>query len=307
MREGVIGNKDAQARRCFPHLVPCQDTRTSAAKRTRRHGAASRIWSWRQDVEILVVFFFNGWWYKDSGVELTFSQQHLQHNLQSNFIMTTLVTGGTGKTGGHVSGLLHDAGHPLVVASRKGVAPEPLKAAKFDYNDPTTFENPFIADSNIDRLLLIVPDVDDQLGTARPFIDFALTKGVKWIVFITFHCLECPFGSKVSQPCLEVYLHSWGRIHHTSAHLVHWYGLYSAVYAHAYALFSQKTFPTSLANSSFTKAPSQPWQGTHACLSSVSRTSPRRHSMRSPRKRVPIQTFTFWELKSTPTMRCVSL
>ena len=112
--------------------------------------------------------------------------------------MTTLVTGGTGKTGSHVARLLHDAGYPLVVASRKGVAAEPFKVAKFDYSDPTTFENPFIVDPNIDRLYLVTPDVEDQLGAVRTFIDFALTKGVKRIVYVGSSApLECKLYSPV--------------------------------------------------------------------------------------------------------------
>jgi len=97
--------------------------------------------------------------------------------------MTTLVTGGTGKTGSLVARLLHDAGLPLLVASRKGVAPEPFKAVKLDYGDPETFGNPFNVDLNVDRIYLVTPDVGDQLAAVRPFIDFALTKGVKRIVY----------------------------------------------------------------------------------------------------------------------------
>jgi len=117
--------------------------------------------------------------------------------------MTTLVTGGTGKTGSLVARLLHDAGYPLVAASRKGIAPEPLKAAKLDYDDPTTFENPFIADPNIDRVYLVTPDVEDQLGAVRPFIDFALKKGVKRIVYVGS---SAPLEAKLYSPVWEYIL-----------------------------------------------------------------------------------------------------
>ena len=112
--------------------------------------------------------------------------------------MATLITGGTGRTGGHLAHLLQNAGYPLVVASRKGATPEPFKAAQFDNNDQSTFENPFIVDPNIDRLYLVTPNVEDQLGVVRPFIDFALSKGVKRIVYVGSSApLECKLYSPV--------------------------------------------------------------------------------------------------------------
>ncbi|KDR83085.1 hypothetical protein GALMADRAFT_238897 [Galerina marginata CBS 339.88] len=97
--------------------------------------------------------------------------------------MTTLITGGTGKTGGKLAQLLHDAKHNVLIATRSGVAPAPFKAVKFDWFDQTTFENPFKVDSNIDKLYLIVPAVVDVLPVVKPFIDLALSKGVKRVVF----------------------------------------------------------------------------------------------------------------------------
>jgi len=96
--------------------------------------------------------------------------------------MTILITGGTGKTGGKLAQLLHTNNHSVLVASRSGVAPEPFKAIKFDWSDEKTFNNPFKADSNIDGIYLIAPPVFDALPIVKPFIDFAISKGVKRFV-----------------------------------------------------------------------------------------------------------------------------
>ena len=106
------------------------------------------------------------------------------------FTMTILVTGGTGKTGSVLSRLLSEANHSVLIASRSGTAPSPYKAVKFDWFDDKTFENPFKEDSNIDRVYLIVPAVLDQLNIVRPFIDLAISKGVKRFVLLSGSQLE---------------------------------------------------------------------------------------------------------------------
>ncbi|TFK62484.1 NAD(P)-binding protein [Pluteus cervinus] len=99
--------------------------------------------------------------------------------------MTTLVTGGTGKTGAPLVKKLHDAGHSVLVASRSGFAPEGVKGIKLDWTDPSTFENPFNADSNIDKIYLIPLDTTDTLTAVKPFIDLAVSKGVKRFVLLS--------------------------------------------------------------------------------------------------------------------------
>ncbi|KDR83087.1 hypothetical protein GALMADRAFT_152068 [Galerina marginata CBS 339.88] len=96
--------------------------------------------------------------------------------------MTILITGGTGRTGGKLAQLLHAANQPVLIASRSGVAPAPFKAVKFDWTDEKTFGNPFEADSNIDKIYLVVPPIIDVFPVVKPFIDLALSKGVKRIV-----------------------------------------------------------------------------------------------------------------------------
>ncbi|KAJ3517516.1 hypothetical protein NLJ89_g459 [Agrocybe chaxingu] len=99
--------------------------------------------------------------------------------------MTTLITGGTGKTGSALARLLHAANLPVLIATRRGVAPEPFKAVTFEWHNPSTFENPFKADSSIDRVFLVAPDDVEPLVHMKPFIDLAVSKGVKRFVFIS--------------------------------------------------------------------------------------------------------------------------
>ncbi|KAF4616722.1 hypothetical protein D9613_008440 [Agrocybe pediades] len=99
--------------------------------------------------------------------------------------MTTLITGGTGKTGSILARLLHAAGKPFLIASRTGKAPEPFKAVKFDWFDATTFEDPFKLSADVDRVYLIIPLVLDPLPVMKPFIDLAVSKGVKRFIFMS--------------------------------------------------------------------------------------------------------------------------
>ncbi|TFK41648.1 hypothetical protein BDQ12DRAFT_710684 [Crucibulum laeve] len=99
--------------------------------------------------------------------------------------MSTLVTGGTGKTGIKLAHLLHDANCPFIIASRAGKAPEPFKEVRLDWLDATTFENPFVTDPKIDRVYLICPPVYDMLQTMKPFVDLAVDKGIKRFVLLS--------------------------------------------------------------------------------------------------------------------------
>ncbi|KDR83084.1 hypothetical protein GALMADRAFT_238896 [Galerina marginata CBS 339.88] len=111
--------------------------------------------------------------------------------------MTILITGGTGKTGGKLAQLLQAAQQPVLIASRSGVAPGPFKAVEFDWTDEKTFENPFKADPNIDKVYLVAT-VPFEL--VKPFIDLAVAKGVKRIVFC-------------SATAMEKGMYSYGKIH----------------------------------------------------------------------------------------------
>lgn len=99
--------------------------------------------------------------------------------------MATLITGGTGKTGLALAKLLHRAGHPVLIASRSGKAPEPFKAVEFDWLDPTTFKNPFQGNAAIDKLYIVAPSVFDAIRHVKPFLELAVSQGVKRFVAVT--------------------------------------------------------------------------------------------------------------------------
>ncbi|KAF8970143.1 ergot alkaloid A [Flammula alnicola] len=120
--------------------------------------------------------------------------------------MTTLITGGTGRTGLALAKLLHAANYPVLITSRAGKGPEPFKAVKFDWLDKTTFENPFNADPSIDRVYLVIPSVFDVLSAVQPFIDLAVSKGVKRVVLVSASQVEpddIPIG-KVHKHLLDI-------------------------------------------------------------------------------------------------------
>ena len=119
--------------------------------------------------------------------------------------MTIFVTGGTGKTGLILSRLLQEANQSVLIGSRSaGTVPSPYKAVKFDWFDDKTFENPFKADSNIDRVYLIVPSVVGQLTAIQPFIDLAISNGVKRFVLLT--ASQAEIGSPVLMGKVHEYL-----------------------------------------------------------------------------------------------------
>lgn len=99
--------------------------------------------------------------------------------------MTILIIGGSGKTSKPLAKLLHDANYPLLLTSRSGVVDEPYRGVKFDWHDKTTHENPFNTDQNIDRVYMIGAEAMDMAAFMNPFIDYAVTKGVKRFVFMS--------------------------------------------------------------------------------------------------------------------------
>ena len=120
--------------------------------------------------------------------------------------MTILITGGTGKTGLPLARIAHAANWPVLLASRSGNAPEPFRGVKFDWFDPTTFENPFVADPNVDRIYLVAPVTTDPLPHVKPFIDLAISKGVKRFVLLTASQIEAGgiFTGKIHQYLIDL-------------------------------------------------------------------------------------------------------
>ncbi|PPR03653.1 hypothetical protein CVT24_007767 [Panaeolus cyanescens] len=101
--------------------------------------------------------------------------------------MAILIIGGTGATGQPLAKLLHSAGHSVIITSRSGKAVEPYKSVAFDWFDPSTFENPFNIDpsSSIDKIYLVSPPVVNPGPMTKPFIDLAISKGVKKFVLLS--------------------------------------------------------------------------------------------------------------------------
>ena len=104
--------------------------------------------------------------------------------------MSTFITGGTGRTGLKIAELLRESGHSVLVASRSGKTHEPFPVVKFDWLDSSTFESPFAVDPKIDRVLLVFFAFYNALEVVGPFIDLAVSKGVKRFVLVSTSGVE---------------------------------------------------------------------------------------------------------------------
>lgn len=128
-------------------------------------------------------------------------------SLTQRTIMTTLIIGGTGNTGLALAKLLHSAERPVLVTSRSGKAPEPFKAVAFDWTKPSTFENPFEADPSIEKVYFIPPSSDETLAIVKPFLDLAVSKGVKKFVLLAT-AVTLPGGNAFSGDILQYFIDS---------------------------------------------------------------------------------------------------
>ncbi|WP_017586649.1 Rossmann-fold NAD(P)-binding domain-containing protein [Nocardiopsis ganjiahuensis] len=92
-----------------------------------------------------------------------------------------LVTGGTGKTGSALVGLLRGAGVPVRVAGRHPSGDDP-DAVRFDWNDPTTHP---AALRGMDRVFLVPPvNAVDPMPLVGPFLAEAQSLGVRRVVLL---------------------------------------------------------------------------------------------------------------------------
>ena len=92
-----------------------------------------------------------------------------------------LITGGTGKTGGALTGLLRERGVPVRVASRTPAAGDP-DAVRFDWADPATHA---AALRGTDRVYLVPPvNALDPLPLVEPFLATADRLGVRRMVLL---------------------------------------------------------------------------------------------------------------------------
>jgi len=116
--------------------------------------------------------------------------------------MSTFIIGGaTGNIGSALAKILHERGKPFVVGARDpSRAPKDHKAVAFDWNDRSTFENPFKADPTVDRVFFPSPPVFKPLPIAKPFIDFAVSKGVKRFVFVGASVIESDPNGDLTAP-----------------------------------------------------------------------------------------------------------
>ncbi|KAK0475041.1 hypothetical protein EDD18DRAFT_1116170 [Armillaria luteobubalina] len=93
---------------------------------------------------------------------------------------------GTGKTATRIARLLQDINQPVLLTLRKGVLPGPFKGAKFDGHYPSTFENVFTIDLNIDPIYLVAPAGSSEVfPPMKPFIDLAVKKDVNRFVLLS--------------------------------------------------------------------------------------------------------------------------
>lgn len=99
--------------------------------------------------------------------------------------MTILITGATGKTGSCLAQLCKQADHSVLLTSRSGSVPEPFQGVRFEWLEPSTHENPFKIDGNIDRVYLVGPPMQNALPPMKEFIELALQKGVKRFVLLS--------------------------------------------------------------------------------------------------------------------------
>ncbi|KAF9474123.1 NAD(P)-binding protein, partial [Pholiota conissans] len=63
-------------------------------------------------------------------------------------------------------------------------------AVKFDWFDEKTYAAPFEADPNIEKIFLIQPAIFDPLVYIKPFVELAITTGIKRFVYVSSSALE---------------------------------------------------------------------------------------------------------------------
>lgn len=119
---------------------------------------------------------------------------------------TILLTGGTGKVASCIAPLLKQAGHPAIIASRKGTAPPGFTGVGFDWLDDSTYGAPFQAASNITAIFLVAPPAFDPLPPMKAFIDLAITKQVKRFVLLSASVFEAggPAMGQVHQYLIDL-------------------------------------------------------------------------------------------------------
>ncbi|KAJ7590707.1 hypothetical protein C8J56DRAFT_933651 [Mycena floridula] len=102
---------------------------------------------------------------------------------------TILLTGGTGTTATLIAQKLVAQGQSVLLTSRKGQegVPAPFKGVTFDWDDESTWTNPFkVAESQIYRVYLVAPPFRlDAAQLVIRFIELAKDHGVKRFVALS--------------------------------------------------------------------------------------------------------------------------
>lgn len=98
---------------------------------------------------------------------------------------TVLLIGGTGKVASRVAPLLSANGNQVLVASRSGTSPQlaNTQGIKFDWLDSATFATPF-DNNSVTSVFMICPTTLYPLPVMKPFIELAISKGVKRFVLL---------------------------------------------------------------------------------------------------------------------------
>ena len=127
--------------------------------------------------------------------------------------MATLILGGGSQIGLRLAQLLSEAGKPVIFGSRSGSrVPEGALSVKFDWDDSPTFDAACALGQKIDYVYLLGPSHDhDPLLKVKPFIDLAVSKGVKRFVVLSEggdHTEKGPDSKKIGR--VHTYLDSQG-------------------------------------------------------------------------------------------------
>jgi len=106
--------------------------------------------------------------------------------------MSILLTGGGGYTTRFVGQYLQKVNVPFIVTSRKGQAGAPagMRAVKFDFSDPLTYEAPFQHQfpnsEKISAIYVVPPQAADPISLIHAFIEHAAQKhAVKRFIVVT--------------------------------------------------------------------------------------------------------------------------
>ncbi|KAG6012881.1 hypothetical protein E4U54_007244 [Claviceps lovelessii] len=107
--------------------------------------------------------------------------------------MTILLTGGNGKTAGHIANLLKEAKLPFIIGSRSSNPHTVERHRTFDWLDEATFDNVLSVDEEMEPVSvvwLVSPPILDLAPPVIRFIDFASSRGVKRFVLLSASTIE---------------------------------------------------------------------------------------------------------------------